>query len=68
MRAAAIVSGIALPVGLATAALNITETNDVDSATGVGELGWGASDLAFGYSAGVGLNFSSGIFSPFHRL
>lgn len=41
-------------------AINITENDTADLVAGTGNLGWGASGLAFGYSAGVGLNFSSG--------
>jgi hypothetical protein len=57
-----------IPLALAPLALaqtvNITKTEDVDLASKTGELGWGADNLAFGYSAGAGLNFSSGM-SPF---
>lgn len=41
--------------------VNITKTEDVNLASKTGELGWGADNLAFGYSAGAGLNFSSGM-------
>lgn len=58
---ASFVSGLALaPLALAQA-VNITKTEDVDLAAKTGELGWGADNLAFGYSAGAGLNFSSGM-------
>lgn len=58
---ASLVSGLALaPLALAQA-VNITKTEDVDLAAKTGELGWGAANLAFGYSAGAGLNFSSGM-------
>lgn len=57
---AAFVSSLALaPLALAQA-VNITKTEDVDLAAKTGELGWGAENLAFGYSAGAGLNFSAG--------
>lgn len=48
-------------VAVPALAVNVTETNTVDLDAGAGELGWGASDLAYGYSAGCGLNFSSGM-------
>lgn len=55
------VSSLALaPLALAQT-VNITKTEDVDLAAKTGELGWGADNLAFGYSAGAGLNFSSGM-------
>lgn len=58
---ASMVSSLALaPLALAQA-VNITKTEDVDLAAKTGELGWGADNLAFGYSAGAGLNFSSGM-------
>lgn len=58
---ASFVSGLALaPLALAQT-VNITKTEDVDLAAKTGELGWGADNLAFGYSAGAGLNFSSGM-------
>lgn len=47
------------PLALAQT-VNITKTEDVDLESKTGELGWGADNLAFGYSAGAGLNFSSG--------
>lgn len=47
-----------VPSGLVQGAANITKTELVDTASDKAELGWGASGLAFGYSAGVGLNFS----------
>ncbi|CAN8100349.1 unnamed protein product [Discula destructiva] len=49
--------------GLAQSAaglINITQSNDVNLANGTGTLGWGASNLPFGYSAGVGFNFDEG--------
>ncbi|KAL1872373.1 hypothetical protein Daus18300_004343 [Diaporthe australafricana] len=56
---AVFVSSLALaPLALAQA-VNITKTEDVDLAAKTGGLGWGADNLAFGYSAGAGLNFSS---------
>lgn len=58
---ASFVSSLALaPVALAQT-INITKTEEVDLAAKTGELGWGADNLAFGYSAGAGLNFSSGM-------
>lgn len=64
MRTTTLVS--LLPItGLAQAAINITKSEQVDLATGTGELGWGALGLAFGYSAGVGFNFSDGMGSMF---
>lgn len=54
---------LTLAAGLAqlvAGAINITTTNDVDLAAGTGALGWGASGLPFGYSAGCGLNFDEG--------
>lgn len=64
---ASFVSSLALaPLALAQT-VNITKTEDVDLASNTGELGWGADNLAFGYSAGAGLNFSSGM-PPFLLL
>lgn len=50
--------------GLSHAAVNVTKTERVDLGASTGELGWGASGLAFGYSAGCGLNFTTGTISP----
>ncbi|KAK2600861.1 hypothetical protein N8I77_010366 [Diaporthe amygdali] len=58
MRTALISSLVLAPLALAQS-INITKTEDVDVETKVGELGWGADNLAFGYSAGAGLNFST---------
>lgn len=49
-----------MSLSLARAAINVTESNSVDLDAGTGVLGWGASGISFGYSAGVGLNFSDG--------
>lgn len=62
MRASFISSLALAPLALAQA-VNITKTEDVDLAGKIGELGWGADNLAFGYSAGAGLNFSAGMAS-----
>lgn len=51
---------MSLSLAQAQTVVNITESNTADVDAGTGELGWGASGLSFGYSAGVGLNFSSG--------
>lgn len=54
---------LTLAAGLAhlvAGAINITTTNDVDLEAGTGDLGWGASGLPFGYSAGSGLDFDEG--------
>lgn len=65
MRSSLISSLVLAPLALAPLALaqtvNITKTEDVDLASKTGELGWGADNLAFRYSAGAGLNFSSGM-------
>ena len=58
MRASFVSSLVLAPLALAQT-VNITKTEDVDLAAKTGELGWGADNLAFGYSAGAGLNFSS---------
>lgn len=60
MRASFVSSLVLAPLALAQT-VNITKTEDVDLAAKTGELGWGADNLAFGYSAGAGLNFSSGM-------
>lgn len=60
---ASFVSSLALTAGALAQTVNITKTEDVDLAAKTGELGWGADNLAFGYSAGAGLNFSSGMLS-----
>lgn len=58
---AALISSLALAPLALTQSINITKTEDVDAEAKVGELGWGADNLAFGYSAGAGLNFSTGM-------
>lgn len=60
MRSTSTLALLAAPA-VALAAINVTETNTVDLDAGAGELGWGASDLAYGYSAGCGLNFTAGM-------
>lgn len=64
MRATSLLSGLAVSLSAvapgAQAAINVTENNNVDLAAGTGDLGWGATGLSYGYSAGCGLNFSSG--------
>ena len=40
--------------------INVTQVEDVDQATRVGQLAYGASNLDFGYSAGAGINFGNG--------
>lgn len=62
MRAPFISSLALAPLALAQA-VNITKTEEVDLTSKIGELGWGADNLAFGYSAGAGLNFSAGMAS-----
>lgn len=57
MRASSLILALA-PVSALAQGINITETNEVDLANGKGNLGWGATDLPFGYSAGSGLNFA----------
>ncbi|KAG8166678.1 hypothetical protein KVR01_002367 [Diaporthe batatas] len=54
-----LISSLVLPPLALAQTVNITKTEDVDLASKTGELGWGADSLAFGYSAGAGLNFSS---------
>lgn len=54
------VSTLLVAVGFTHAAVNVTKTETVDLVAGEGDLGWGASGLAYGYSAGCGLNFASG--------
>lgn len=53
-----------LPVALASSVaaqdINITKVEEVDQITRQGELAYGATNLAFGYSAGAGINFSNG--------
>lgn len=62
MRATTLPHALLALASLASAAVNVTETNTVDLIAGKGDLGWGASGLAFGYSAGSGLNFDTGVF------
>ncbi|KAJ4386414.1 hypothetical protein N0V93_009309 [Gnomoniopsis smithogilvyi] len=57
MRASSLTLAFA-PLSALAQGINITETNEVDLANGTGNLGWGATDLPFGYSAGVGFNFA----------
>ncbi|KAL3418848.1 hypothetical protein PVAG01_09069 [Phlyctema vagabunda] len=45
---------------VAAQAINITQVEQVDQVARQGELAYGASNLAFGYSAGAGINFSNG--------
>tara|TARA_R110002060_G_scaffold33598_3_gene44370 strand:- start:202 stop:666 length:465 start_codon:yes stop_codon:yes gene_type:complete len=40
--------------------INVTQVEDVDQATRIGQLAYGASNLDFGYSAGAGINFGNG--------
>lgn len=54
--------GLAPLSTLAQGSINITETNEVNLANGTGNLGWGATNLPFGYSAGVGFNFAESTF------
>lgn len=60
MRSSLIPSQVFAHLALAQT-VNITKTEDVNLASKTGELGWGADNLTFGYSAGAGLNFSSGM-------
>lgn len=57
MRSSSLIFGLA-PLSVLAQDINITETNDVNLANGTGNLGWGATNLPFGYSAGVGFNFA----------
>lgn len=57
MRTSSLVIGLA-PLSALAQGINITETNEVNLANGTGNLGWGATNLPFGYSAGVGFNFA----------
>lgn len=71
MRASVLSSLALAPLAIAQE-VSITKTEDVDLASKTGELGWGADNLAFGYSAGAGLNFTSGMppslsFSPLNQ-
>ncbi len=49
----AIAQGISQPI-------NITQVEQVDQKTRIGQLAYGASNLDFGYSAGAGINFGNG--------
>ncbi|KAH7327249.1 hypothetical protein BKA65DRAFT_539888 [Rhexocercosporidium sp. MPI-PUGE-AT-0058] len=40
--------------------INITQVEEVDQTTRIGQLAYGASNLDFGYSAGAGINFGNG--------
>ncbi|RDW85683.1 hypothetical protein BP5796_04008 [Coleophoma crateriformis] len=42
-----------------TSAINVTKVETVDQTTREGDLAFGATNLAFGYSAGAGINFSN---------
>lgn len=42
-----------------SSAINITKVETLDQTTREGELAYGATNLAFGYSAGAGINFSN---------
>lgn len=62
MRSSSLILGLA-PLSALAQEINITETNDVNLANGTGNLGWGATNLPFGYSAGVGFNFAESTYS-----
>lgn len=61
MRSSGLILGLA-PLSALAQGINITETNDVNLANGTGNLGWGATNLPFGYSAGVGFNFAESMY------
>lgn len=60
MHTPSLLSTVLLLAPVALAQIEVTNTEEVDQASGVGNLGYGASGLAFGYSAGAGLNFTAG--------
>jgi hypothetical protein len=41
--------------------INITQVEEVNQSTRIGQLAYGASNLDFGYSAGAGINFGNGM-------
>ncbi|KAG4444381.1 hypothetical protein IFR05_000146 [Cadophora sp. M221] len=43
-----------------SAPISITQVEEVDQTTRIGQLAYGASNLDFGYSAGAGINFGNG--------
>lgn len=64
MRATSLALALCPISALASNSINITETKDVDLASNIGNLGWGATNLPFGYSAGVGFNFAESTYRP----
>ncbi|KAL5327719.1 hypothetical protein ACEPPN_005423 [Leptodophora sp. 'Broadleaf-Isolate-01'] len=40
--------------------IGVTQVEEVDQTTRIGQLAYGASNLDFGYSAGAGINFGNG--------
>ncbi|RDW75145.1 hypothetical protein BP6252_06287 [Coleophoma cylindrospora] len=55
----AILVAAPLAVLAQTSAINVTKVETVDQTTREGDLAFGATNLAFGYSAGAGINFSN---------